>query len=251
MSRKWRAVNVQRAGHDDAVDIFHVEQAAVIVESLNAGHSALRLVAAAAVDVGHRHQFDAMQRENLPQQIVAAIAHADHAHANAVVRAQHVRSWIRQHGCGSQRGLLQKSAPALREIIRSSCFLRVLLGQPGAPFLARSLREKWGSYNASASCRSFFIPAQLLREHSSGEPPPFQCVSRLTAIVIAVALERLELARPVDESPAHRRPIISLALLDGIFAVAMANAFLGQTDRSRPDTAFHQQRRRCPDPSSA
>jgi hypothetical protein len=29
--------------------------------------------------------------------------------------------------------------------------------------------------------RSVFMPAQLMRVHSSGVPPPFQCVSRLTA----------------------------------------------------------------------
>ena len=36
-------------------------------------------------------------------------------------------------------------------------------------------------YRVSASCNSFFIPVQLLREDSSGEPPPFQWVYRLTA----------------------------------------------------------------------
>jgi hypothetical protein len=32
-----------------------------------------------------------------------------------------------------------------------------------------------------ACSRSVFMPAQLMRVHSSGVPPPFQCVSRLTA----------------------------------------------------------------------
>ena len=60
-------VNEQRAGHDDGVDVFHVEQAAMIVESLNAGDFTLRLVAAAAVDVRHGHDFDAVNGADLSQ----------------------------------------------------------------------------------------------------------------------------------------------------------------------------------------
>src|SRR5258708_32293441 len=85
----------------------------MIVKSLNTGDLFFRLIAAAAVDVGHGHEIDARDRANLPEQIVAAIAHADHAHPDAVVCAQHGGSWIRQHGSRSHRGLLQKSAPAL------------------------------------------------------------------------------------------------------------------------------------------
>jgi hypothetical protein len=88
--------------------ILHVEQAAVIVESLNAGHSAFRLIAAAAVDVRHRDKFDSPQRQHLPQQIVAAIAYANHADADAVVRAQDGGCWIGQHCCGAECGLLQE-----------------------------------------------------------------------------------------------------------------------------------------------
>src|ERR1039458_5141746 len=46
--------------------------------------------------------------------------------------------------------------------------------------------------------------------------------------VVAVALERLELASPLNHSSAHRRPVVPLSLLDCIFAVAVTNAFLGQ-----------------------
>ena len=93
-------VNVQRTGNDDPVDIFHIEQAAVIVESLDAGHPALGLVPAPAVNVGHGHQFDVRHVENLPQKVVAAITDADHADAYAVIRPQHSGSWISQH-CSS------------------------------------------------------------------------------------------------------------------------------------------------------
>ena len=80
-------VNMQRAGHNDRIYVLHVEQAAVIVEGLDAGHFALRLIAAAAVDIGHSHHFSVMNGANLVQQIVAAVAHTDHAHADAVIRA--------------------------------------------------------------------------------------------------------------------------------------------------------------------
>ena len=83
----------------------------------------------------------------------SAIADADHADADAVIRAQRPRSWIRQHGGRSQRGLLQK--------VRLFCSIIVLLSR----------------YDASACCRSFFIPAQLWRDDASGVPAPRQCVS--------------------------------------------------------------------------
>ena len=60
-------VTVQGAGHDDGVDIFHVEQAAIVVEGLNVGNLAFRLVAAAAVDVGHGYEFDVGDGTNLTQ----------------------------------------------------------------------------------------------------------------------------------------------------------------------------------------
>lgn len=160
-------VNVERTGHDDGVDILHVEQAAVIVEGLDARHFALRLITAAAVDVGHGHQFSAVNGANLVQQIVAAVAHSDHPHTNAVVRTQNCRSRIREHGGGPHRGLLQKSASG---VIEANVISHVF---PSSIFKS--------VHSASACCRSLFIPAQLLREHSSGEPPPLQCVSRLTA----------------------------------------------------------------------
>ncbi len=51
-------VDVQRAGYDDAVDVFHVEQAAVIIERLDVRNFALRLIAPTAVDVGHHYKVD-------------------------------------------------------------------------------------------------------------------------------------------------------------------------------------------------
>ena len=61
----------------------------MIVGRLNARDSVFRLIATAAVDVRHRHYLDAVHGKNLPQQIISAIAHANHANANAVVRSQH------------------------------------------------------------------------------------------------------------------------------------------------------------------
>ncbi len=104
---------MQRTGHDDGINVVHVEQAAVIVKGLNARNLAFRLVAAAAVNIGHGHEFHAVNPANLPQQIVAAIPHADHADADAVVRPQHGRRRIRQNRGCTQGRLLQKSAPPL------------------------------------------------------------------------------------------------------------------------------------------
>src|SRR6266567_5386071 len=99
-------VDMQWAGYDHSVNVLHVEQAAVIVEGLNAGQFVLRLVAAATVDVGHGHDFHVVDRTNLPQQVISAIAHTNHADPDAVVRSQHGGGWICQHcGC-SHRGLL-------------------------------------------------------------------------------------------------------------------------------------------------
>jgi len=41
--------------------------------------------------------------------------------------------------------------------------------------------ELAGTQPIFAWSRALFMPAQLMRVHSSGVPPPFQCVSRLTA----------------------------------------------------------------------
>ena len=49
------SVNVQRTGHDDAIDVFHVEQAPVVVQSLYVRDLTLGLVAATAVHVSHDH----------------------------------------------------------------------------------------------------------------------------------------------------------------------------------------------------
>src|SRR5260370_35717046 len=106
-------VDMQWAGYDHSVDVLHVEQAAVIVEGLNAGHFALRLVAAAAVDVRHCHDLHAVDRTNLPQQITPAIAPANHAEADAVVRSQHGGRWRCQPRAYSARARLDVGDSAL------------------------------------------------------------------------------------------------------------------------------------------
>jgi hypothetical protein len=103
---------VQRAGHNYSVNIFHIEQPPVIVKRLNAGDAALGLIAAPAINISHGNNFNVMHAENLPQQIIAAITHANHADANAVICPEHSRTRIRQH-CRSDRRLLQKCTSRL------------------------------------------------------------------------------------------------------------------------------------------
>src|SRR5580704_9007048 len=46
--------------------------------------------------------------------------------------------------------------------------------------------------------------------------------------MIAIALERFELAGPVDDASAHGGPVVAVALLDRILAMAMTDAVFGQ-----------------------
>src|ERR1700728_263504 len=47
-------------------------------------------------------------------------------------------------------------------------------------------------------------------------------------VLEAVAHERFELCRPINDSATHRRPVVFLPVLDHIFAVTVTNALLGQ-----------------------
>ena len=48
-------------------------------------------------------------------------------------------------------------------------------------------------------------------------------------VVVAIALERAELTHPIDDAAAHRRPLkLAVRLANRVFAVAMADAVLGQ-----------------------
>ena len=58
-------VNVQRAGDDHAIYIFHVEQAPVIIEGLNAGRHLPGLVSPPRVDVGDSDHLRVRNRQNL------------------------------------------------------------------------------------------------------------------------------------------------------------------------------------------
>ena len=165
---KMPRVNVQRAGDDDGVDIFHVEQAAMIVEGLNAGNFAL----SPGRDGGcRRRPWPRLRRReraricpsrSLPRSPTPIMPTRMRSFAPSSCGG-----WIRQHSSRSHCGLLQKSAPALLETCKMSVMSSLLI--------------RCITYNASACCRSFFIPAQLWRDDSSGDPAPRQCVSRLTA----------------------------------------------------------------------
>ena len=87
-------MNVQRARDDHAIDIFHVEQATVVVQRLNTGNFALRLIAAAAIDICHGDQIDIRHFDDLIEKVVPAVANTDHPDPNAIIRAQRTRGWI-------------------------------------------------------------------------------------------------------------------------------------------------------------
>src|SRR4051794_40494150 len=111
-------MDVQRTGYNDAVNVFHVEQAAMIIECLNARHLALGLVAATAVDVGHGHQLHIRHVTNLSQQVVAPVSYSDHAHPYPVIGPQHCGRGIGQHRRRADCRLLQKNTP--RWIVHNS-----------------------------------------------------------------------------------------------------------------------------------
>ena len=80
---------MKRAGYDHTVKIFHVEQAPVIIEGLNAGRHLPGLVSPPRVDVGDSDQLRIRNRQNLLEQILTAAADSNHPNAHTIVRAQH------------------------------------------------------------------------------------------------------------------------------------------------------------------
>jgi hypothetical protein len=88
-------MNVQGAGDDHAIDIFHVEQATVVVQRLNTGNLALGLIAAAAIDICHGDQIDIRHFDDLIEKVVPAVSNTNHSDPNAIVRAQRTRGRIR------------------------------------------------------------------------------------------------------------------------------------------------------------
>jgi len=62
------ALDVQRARHDDRVDVFHVEEAPVIVKRLNAGRHPFGFVATSRVNVGDGDELGVRSSHHLFEQ---------------------------------------------------------------------------------------------------------------------------------------------------------------------------------------
>ena len=101
-------VNVQGAGHDYGIDVFLIEQLTMIVVGANVRRHRLRFSMPSCVDVGDCDQFGIGNGDNLFQQLLAAAADPDHAHAHAVVGSQHAGRWIHHECSGTDCGLFQK-----------------------------------------------------------------------------------------------------------------------------------------------
>jgi hypothetical protein len=94
-------MNVQRARHNDAVEIFHIQNVAIIPKRLKIRNHLLCLVEAAGVDVRGCYYFDAVNFEDLLQELLSARASADDSDADAVVGAERARRDLRS-GSGEQ-----------------------------------------------------------------------------------------------------------------------------------------------------
>ncbi len=82
------AMEVLRGGDEDGVDALVVEQAAVIEIGGGAGDELLGVFEAAGVDVGEGDEIDIGAAQRPAGDLRAAVANADDARANAVVRAE-------------------------------------------------------------------------------------------------------------------------------------------------------------------
>ena len=98
-------MDVQWAGDENAVNVLHVQQAAMVVERLNLRRQLFRFFAAAGVNIRDRHELHVRNSQHLVQKFLAASAHADHPHANTIVRAERSRSRAGGQNCRAHRGV--------------------------------------------------------------------------------------------------------------------------------------------------
>src|SRR3974390_992687 len=148
---------MQRRGDDDRVDVFAVKQAAGIVVGLDRGDYCLHLLVPQREGVSDGDTLDPGLRQRVLQYLLAAVARADQANANAIVGAE------RPGGEGGVRRRARSDAKELTSI------------DPGEFFLLH--------VSAPAFCRSAFMPAQLCREDSSGVLLLVPCVANETPSV--------------------------------------------------------------------
>src|SRR5438309_7061050 len=96
------AVDVQRAGYDNSVNILLIEQAPVVIKRLNGGRHVFGFVPASRVNVGDGDELGVRNSQHLFEQFLSASTHTDHPHTHAVICAEHSRGWIDEHRSRTQ-----------------------------------------------------------------------------------------------------------------------------------------------------
>src|SRR5579884_4266367 len=83
----------------------------MVVVGDDVGNFSLYFIEAPTINVSHRNHVDVRDGKNLLEQILSAIADANHSHPDAIVSAKYARRWISQKSRCSDRSLLQKPPP--------------------------------------------------------------------------------------------------------------------------------------------
>ena len=107
------AVDVQRAGYNDGVNILPIKQTAVIIKGLNAGRHLFGFLAAARVNVGNGDELCARNSQDLFEQFLPASTHTDHSHTHAVICAEHSRRWVDEHRHATQGAPFYEITPGV------------------------------------------------------------------------------------------------------------------------------------------
>src|SRR5437763_13852956 len=94
------SMNMERTGHNHAINVVQLQQASMIIQGLNAWRHLLRLVAAACVHIGDGYELGTGHFKNLLQQLLTTASDANHSYAHPVIRAKHSRAGVgKKSGC--------------------------------------------------------------------------------------------------------------------------------------------------------
>src|SRR5260370_5254179 len=144
--QKIPTVDVERAGYDNSVDVFHIKHATVIIKCLNAWRHLFGFVPPLRVYICDGHQLTARHFHHLFEQFLPAAAYTDHPHTHPVIGAEHSRRWINKHcRCPQSTPLYEISPRVLRHfppprLTRSTLLQRFFHACPTLPrrFLRRA-----------------------------------------------------------------------------------------------------------------
>src|ERR1051325_10864226 len=119
-SAEMLGVQVLRRGDDHGVDGFVVEQASMVEIRRSRGDQALRALKLLGVDVAERDDFRAGAHRAVMESLGAAIAKANEADTDAIVRAPHLRRSSRE-GAGESGDFAEKLAPGVHKESLAMC----------------------------------------------------------------------------------------------------------------------------------